>query len=85
MIENCIKHNVVSLEHPMHIMLYVEDDNIVVENQLQPKRNEESSLGVGLKNISMRYSHLIDKQTEIITTDKTFKIKLPLIYEYHHN
>lgn len=85
LIENCIKHNVVSLEHPLHIMLYVEDDNIVVENQLQPKRNEESSLGVGLKNISMRYSHLIDKQTEIITTDKTFKIKLPLIYEYYHH
>lgn len=85
LIENCIKHNVVSLERPLHIKLYTEDDSIVVENQLQLKKTEDSSLGVGLKNIDLRYMHLLNKKAEIITTDKIFKIKLPLIHEYNHH
>jgi len=84
-LENCIKHNVVSVERPLHIQLYIEDQYITVENQLQPKMSAESSLGVGLKNIDLRYVHLLDQHIEIIATDKVFKIKLPLINEYHHH
>ena len=84
-LENCIKHNVVSIERPLHIQLYIEDQSITVENQLQPKISAESSLGVGLKNIDLRYIHLLDQHIEIIATDKVFKIKLPLINEYHHH
>lgn len=85
LIENCIKHNIVSLDKPLHIELYIEDEMIVVENKLQPKLGEDSSLGVGLKNISMRYSHLLNKEIEIIKTDQVFKIKLPLIHEHYHH
>jgi len=85
LIENCIKHNVVSLERPLHIKFYEENDNLVMENQVQPKRNEESSLGVGLKNINLRYSHLLDKKIEIINDNKIFKIKLPIIHEHYHH
>jgi sensor histidine kinase YesM len=84
LIENCIKHNIVSLERPLHIKLYTEGDTMVIENKIQLKRSEESSLGVGLKNISLRYHHLLDKQIEIIDVDNTFKVKLPLIYEHHN-
>lgn len=83
LIENCIKHNVVSINKPLHIRIYSEDDKIVVENQVQPKTGEDTSLGVGLKNINLRYHHLIEKQIEIIATEKLFQIKLPLIHEYH--
>lgn len=83
LIENCIKHNVVSINKPLHIRIYPEDEKIVVENQVQPKTGEDTSLGVGLKNINLRYHHLIEKQIEIIATDKLFQIKLPLIHEYH--
>lgn len=85
LIENCIKHNVVSLEHPLHIKLYAEGDNLIIENPLQPKKYEESSLGVGLKNINLRYSHLLDKKIEIINDNKIFKIKLPVIHEHYHH
>ena len=85
LIENCIKHNIVSLERPLNIKRHIENDHIVIENQLQLKRGEDASLGVGLKNISLRYSHLLDKQIEIIPTEDTFKIKLPLIHEHYHN
>jgi LytS/YehU family sensor histidine kinase len=85
LIENCIKHNVVSLHRPLHITLYEDGEYIVVENALQVKKGEVSSTGVGLKNIALRYSHMLEKQIEITNDEKTFKVKLPLIYEHYHH
>ena len=85
LIENCIKHNVVSLEKPLHIRVYKEDEKIVVENPIQLRTGETNSIGVGLKNINLRYGHLHGKQIEIISDKNVFQIKLPLIYEYYHH
>lgn len=85
LVENCLKHNIVSLHKPLKINIYQEDEKIVVENQIQLKTGEASSLGVGLKNIELRYSHLLDKQVEIISDNQTFQIKLPIIHEHHHH
>jgi LytS/YehU family sensor histidine kinase len=85
LIENCIKHNVVSLEHPLQIRLYAENDFIIVENQLRLKRTPEASMGLGLENINQRYIHLLNKKIEILANETTFSIKLPIIHENHHN
>ncbi|HEY8954330.1 sensor histidine kinase [Chitinophaga sp.] len=84
LVENCIKHNIVSLEKPLHIRIYEENDKIIVENQVQQKTGEQNSLGVGLKNIDLRYQHLLQQHIEIVANEKTFQIKLPLIHEHHH-
>lgn len=85
LVENCLKHNIVSLQKPLHIKVYQESQQIVVENQVQPKSGEEGSLGVGLKNIELRYSHFVEQQVQISNDQQTFQIKLPLIYEYRHH
>lgn len=81
LVENCIKHNVVSLDKPLRIRLYSENDFLIVENQLQLKRTTEASTGIGLQNIIDRYSHLANKKIEILPTDTLFTIKLPIIHE----
>jgi two-component system LytT family sensor kinase len=85
LVENCIKHNVVSIETPLDIKIYEEDNKIVVENKIQQKLRDVHSLGVGLKNIDLRYSHLLHKHIDIINDQKVFQIKLPIIYEYHNH
>lgn len=86
LVENCIKHNIVSLARPLHIRIYEEEDALVVENQVQLKSGENSeSLGVGLRNIDLRYHHLLQQHIGIIQNDQLFQIKLPLIHEYHHH
>lgn len=85
LVENCLKHNVVSLNKPLHIRLFQLEDFIVVENEIQPKSDNNDSLGVGLKNIEQRYSHLSEKKVEIVNDQRVFIIKLPLIYGYHHS
>lgn len=84
LIENCIKHNVVSLDKPLHIKLYTEGDFLVIENQIQLKRGVLST-GVGLDNINQRFMHLIHKEIEIEKNETTFKVKIPMTYEYHNN
>jgi two-component system, LytTR family, sensor kinase len=85
LVENCIKHNIVSLEYPLRILIYEDKEKIVVENPIRLKKGENNSLGVGLSNIVRRYDHLLDREVNIINDGKDFKVKLPLIYEYHHH
>ncbi|QSB28969.1 sensor histidine kinase [Flavobacterium sp. CLA17] len=84
LIENCIKHNIVSLDKPLVIKLYSEGDFLVVENQIQLKRGALST-GVGLDNINQRFQHLIHKEIEIDKNETIFKVKIPMIYDYHNN
>ncbi|WP_313263255.1 histidine kinase [Sphingobacterium sp.] len=79
LIENCIKHNIVSLEKPLHIRVYREEDYLIVENNLQERKIPEPSTGLGIKNIGQRYLHLSDKEIKILKTDDIFAIKLPII------
>jgi two-component system, LytTR family, sensor kinase len=78
LIENCIKHNVVSLDKPLKIKLYTEGDFLVIENQIQLKRGALST-GVGLDNINQRFMHLIHREIEIDKTETIFKVKIPMI------
>jgi LytS/YehU family sensor histidine kinase len=85
LVENCIKHNIVSVDRPLKICLYSETDSIVVENGVQTKRTPESSTGMGLENINERYLHLVHKEIGIQKTEKAFTIKLPVIHESSHH
>jgi two-component system LytT family sensor kinase len=85
LVENCIKHNIVSLEKPLRIRIYKESEKLVVENTIRIRTGDKGSLGVGLENIRQRYDHLHGKQIDAINDGKLFQIKLPLIHEYHHH
>jgi LytS/YehU family sensor histidine kinase len=84
LIENCIKHNVVSLEKPLEIKLYTENNFVVVENPIQLKKGALST-GVGLDNINRRFLHLLNKEIEIDKTETTFKVKIPIIHDHSNN
>ncbi|QEC77619.1 sensor histidine kinase [Mucilaginibacter ginsenosidivorax] len=79
LVENCIKHNVVSVTRPLQIRLYSADGYIAVENEVQLKRTPEASTGMGLENINQRYIHLLNKTISIEAGETLFTIKLPVI------
>lgn len=85
LVENCLKHNIVSIDKPLPIRIFTEGGKLIVENKIQLKKPDNSSLGVGLKNIDLRYDHLLNQHIEIISNDSVFQIKLPLIHEYNHH
>jgi LytS/YehU family sensor histidine kinase len=80
LIENAIKHNVVSRQHPLTIRVYTKnDDTLIVSNMLQPKQTPEVSTGIGLQNIIKRYRLVSRRPVEIKKTDRLFTVTLPLM------
>ncbi len=86
LIENAIKHNIVSIEEPLSIKIYDEEDKfLIVENNLQLKQSAEDSLGIGLQNIRDRYKLINAQDIDIIKSESLFKIKIPLLIQEKHN
>lgn len=81
LVENAIKHNMALEEQPLHIHLYLQQEYVVVENNLQERRiREEESTGTGLTNLEARYSYLTDKKVQIQRSENNFIVKLPILY-----
>ncbi len=79
-VENCVKHNIVSNEKPLQIKIYSNHTNhIIISNTLQPKNSVETSSHVGLANIEKRYQYLSGQHIEIIENKSTFDVIIPLI------
>lgn len=82
LIENAIKHNIVSEELPLSIKVYADGQYLVVENDLQKKKIlSEDTSGVGLDNIRKRYAFLTGKDIIVQETTETFIVRLPFMTE----
>lgn len=80
LIENAIKHNEITRQHPLSIRIYRKEDTLVVENVYRPRSDSsESSLGVGFENIRKIYAYCSDKQFEYRIQDGHFICILPLL------
>jgi len=79
LMENAIKHNIVSANRPLQIDVYTLNGKIVVSNNLQVKNQVNESTRSGLDNIRNRYKLLSDKQVEVIENDTNFTVSIPLI------
>ncbi|MBH8556469.1 sensor histidine kinase [Hymenobacter negativus] len=84
LVENALKHNVASREHPLHLRLVVAvdaPDVLVVENTLRLRTaGFAPGTGTGLANVRRRYTLLGAAQTvEAGATDGKFVVKLPLL------
>lgn len=79
LLENCIKHNVVSESKPLHIKIYIENNQLVVENNLQKKEILSDRKGVGLQNIVNRYAILTQRKVLVDVNEKSFKIEIPIL------
>ena len=78
LLENTIKHNIVSEQKPLKIKMYKQDNNLIVENTLQPKDSIKDSTGVGLNNIINRYQLISNRKVEI-EKDQLFRVQLPIL------
>ncbi|HVG12375.1 MAG TPA: histidine kinase [Flavisolibacter sp.] len=79
LVENAVKHNVVSRDQPLRLQLYTKDHELVITNNLQPRIKTMHSAGVGLENIRSKYKLLNQADIKINKTEKDFTITLPLV------
>ena len=79
LLENAVKHNIVTSSRPLHIKVTENNGNLEVSNNLQEKQVVKKSSGVGLQNIRQRYSILTDREVDISKTDTDFSVQLPML------
>jgi ligand-binding sensor domain-containing protein len=81
LIENAIKHNVISQSKPLKIFVRSEAEGLIISNNLQKKPAMSDSTGFGLKTIQRRYELMGDYLVKIEEDGQTFSVILPLIQE----
>ncbi len=79
LLENAVKHNIVTSAKPLRIDVYEENGMLMVVNNLQEKQVVKKSSGVGLKNIQERYKILSDKKVVITKKATEFIVALPIL------
>lgn len=79
LVENAIKHNGFSNEHPLFIDVILSDDYITVRNLKSPLLSKIESTGLGQKNIIERYALLCDKKVKIENAENIYSVSLPII------
>ncbi len=79
LVENAIKHNIISIDLPLQISIDVVDNKYLrISNNLQ-KKMVDGSTGLGLQNLKKRYAFLTHKLVNVEETESTFAIEIPLL------
>lgn len=78
LVENAIKHNVISDSHQLIIDVEIDVDYCTVRNNIKEKL-EKDSTGIGLNNLKERYKYLSDKVVELNNDGKEFVVKIPVL------
>lgn len=79
LVENAVKHNVISEQHPLSLRVYTEQGHVIVRNSLRKKSSMLSSTGTGQENIRQRYLILSREQPVFEETETEYMVKLPLL------
>lgn len=79
LIENAIKHNVISSKQPLTVHIHTDDDNhLIISNKIQQKIGKEEGTGIGLANLAERYRIKWNENVEIFDDGTNFSVTLPL-------
>ncbi len=81
LLENAIKHNFATVAKPLHIKIYSENGNLIIENNHQARELPNNSTGVGLANIVSRYNLLTSRNVFVEKSETFFRVKLPILTE----
>ena len=84
LLENAVKHNVVSSLKPLSIKIYEQEGFLMIENNINPKEAIGKSTKVGLRNIADRYGLITPRRVTIENNNKTFKVSLPLLTQMNN-
>jgi LytS/YehU family sensor histidine kinase len=79
LIENVIKHNIISSYAPMHIVVHIDNEWLTITNDYQPKKTIVGKHHVGLKNLDARCRLITGNSIRIAQNEKTFSVSVPLL------
>lgn len=84
LVENALKHNVLTTDRPLSLEIRQEGDALLVENTLQLLDIPNAGTGMGLNHLKKRYSYLTERPMTIEETDSHYRVSLPLLNPTEH-
>lgn len=80
LVENAIKHNLITKMHPLCINIHIKDNNLIVSNHYQPRAESDTlSIGVGYQGIRQIYNTVGCSSFEFGIKENDYICKLPLL------
>ncbi|MCD4791928.1 MAG: histidine kinase, partial [Bacteroidales bacterium] len=79
LVENAIKHNIISQKKPLKINIFNNINSLTVKNNLQPKNTVNESTKIGLNNLTERYKHISEKAPKFYIKDNEYVAEIPLL------
>ena len=80
LLENAIKHNSLTNEQPLKINVTYHEGTIEVSNNIQYRQSSETTIGLGLANLTERYKILSGNDIIINKNEKTFCVKIKVLH-----
>ncbi|MDE7412303.1 MAG: histidine kinase [Muribaculaceae bacterium] len=78
LMENVTKHNVITTDDPMKVLVEIFPDKLIITNPMRPKVNDHvSKSGIGLRYLKRAYGDLGEKFS-YINDGKNFIVTIPL-------
>jgi two-component system LytT family sensor kinase len=79
LMENVVKHNIISMEQPLTVYLKEADDRLIFKNKITLRNQSEKPSGLGLNNIRERYKLVSTRSVTMQKEDGFFIVSLPLL------
>ena len=79
LIENAIKHNVISREFPLTISIYSKNDNYIAFTNNLKKKDPVATSGTGLNNIRSRFSYFTSRPVIVSEDETSFTVEIPVL------
>jgi len=81
LLENALKHNVISNKHPLQITIETTDHNTLRVSNPICLKEESATSGIGLSNLDKRYELIADEHISVQSDNSVFSVEIPLIPE----
>ncbi len=79
LVENAIKHNIVSKESPLQIDIFIEDNKLIVQNNLQIRDDGVQSIGKGIPNLQGRLALIGIEGASFGIVENKYVASVPLV------
>lgn len=79
LLENCFKHNAISVESQLNVSVSIDEGNLIVLNNKNPRMTKVRSTGTGLQNLSNRIRIITNREIIVTDDEHNFKVSIPLV------
>lgn len=82
LVENTIKHNEVSEEHPLTVQITIRKHELEISNNIRERQVLEASSGTGLKNLNERFAFYTNRKVNVSNDGQKFTVTIPLLPKF---